>query len=81
MLGSVLYLNNVTYSNFGVFPGRFDGDCVRGRVENLMIFFCIKKKKKPLQQLAKYLNIKILWNKEHFSYIYEKGGGKHCSKA
>lgn len=60
MLGSVLYLNNVTNSNFGVFPGRFDGDCVRGRVENLMIFFCIKKKKKPLQQLAKYLNIKIL---------------------
>lgn len=74
MLGSVLYLNNVTNSNIGVFPGRFDGDCVRGRVENLMIFFCIKKKKKPLQQLAKYLNIKILWNKEHFSYIYEKGG-------
>lgn len=47
MLGYVLYLNNVTNSNFGVFPGRFDGDYVRGRVENLMIscLFALKKKK------------------------------------
>lgn len=32
-LGFVLHLENVTVSNFGVFPGRSAGDYVRERVD------------------------------------------------
>lgn len=32
-LGFVLYMKNVTVSNFGVFPGRSGGNCARDRAD------------------------------------------------
>lgn len=32
-LGFVLYIKNVTVSNFGVFPGRTGGNCARDRAD------------------------------------------------
>lgn len=79
-LGFVLYLENVTVSNSGVFPGRPGGDYVRDRVDlsvSLGFFLCIFKEQR-LPQLTKYLNIDI---KSTFPLLlHRKKGGKAQSK-